>query len=396
MEFDDDSTLFVGSIPYTLSKNGLAELFSDFNVLDIDFKQATARSGANYAFVSLSNRRQAHMARKQLHGSAVSNRFLIVDWAYRKTQLYVSNFAPETTIDELNEVFCKFGEIYPQFTKVIYDYCTYGFIIYKSHSGTRKAVCVMNGNRHPKLGHKALRVNYGSETYIRHAICLIWEPLSEEVLNRDVIANHLQSVPVPLKALDDDVTDIDIDSEVMMSDHLESLQVVHKLDKSVCFIHFSDSLEGEYCAEKLINNVPEFEFGIPSCNFVISRNQRNNSAGQSGQTNAKSKFNSFLVQNKNKPQNSQNNQNNQNSQPVKNRSLPDFPLYSFDTSNGKANAIDGQQPSTSKFNFSAPTTTAFNHSYMNSSPFFFNQQIVPKDEQNDQNDNIFTPKLDFF
>jgi len=80
--------LFVGSLPFDISDEKLKELFEPFGTVE-EAKVITdreTRRSRGFGFVTMSNADEAREAIKQMNGSNVGNRTIVVNEAREKTE----------------------------------------------------------------------------------------------------------------------------------------------------------------------------------------------------------------------------------------------------------------------------------------------------------------------
>lgn len=137
---DPGAQLFVGDLTPDVTEEMLEDTFSELvgepvNALlkrDLD-----SLSPIGYGFLSFKSESSANLALVAGHRAKIGNACVRVGRAERNTYLYVSDLAGNVSMDELKQLFGKFGNLVEEDTAIVRR--SYAFIRYKNRGSAEKA-----------------------------------------------------------------------------------------------------------------------------------------------------------------------------------------------------------------------------------------------------------------
>ncbi len=137
--------LYVGNLSYSATVEQIGELFAEFG----DIENVNIVNGKGFGFVEFASEEQAVNAKDALDGQLFGGRNIKVDSANppRKkgepgSKLYVGNVNYTVSIEQLTEVFGKFGEICHL---NLLDGRGYGFVEFAERSSAEEAKKELDG-----------------------------------------------------------------------------------------------------------------------------------------------------------------------------------------------------------------------------------------------------------
>jgi RNA recognition motif-containing protein len=108
-----DTILFVGGLAKSCTDDELREPFLKFgDVLSVRVQRSKSTSKPlGYGFVQMASVEQADKAKEALNKSFIGDHQVDINWAGRNRVLLVSNLAPSVSIEEILDLFSRFGDI---------------------------------------------------------------------------------------------------------------------------------------------------------------------------------------------------------------------------------------------------------------------------------------------
>merc|ERR1719334_928716 len=144
--YDPDSNVYVANLPSDFGKDRLYELFSKYGqIVRYKFVTPDETSQPGYGFVQFANRKDAHLAIKNLEGHQfATGEAIYLSIALRRrsslsdelTNLYVKNLPTTWTNDKLRSVFGAYGQI--RQSKVVGD--GIAFVRFEDHEQALNAI----------------------------------------------------------------------------------------------------------------------------------------------------------------------------------------------------------------------------------------------------------------
>lgn len=137
---DPGAQLFVGDLTPDVTEEMLEEFFSGLvgePVSALLKRDPDSFSPIGYGFLSFNSESSANFALVAGHRSKIGNACVRVGRAERNTHLYVSDLAPDVTLDEVKNLFSKFGSLVEEDSVIVRR--SYAFIRYKNRAAAEKA-----------------------------------------------------------------------------------------------------------------------------------------------------------------------------------------------------------------------------------------------------------------
>lgn len=148
--------LYIGNLPANIDNYEVYELirkFGDFNIETMNIKKTKDNSA--YAYVKFKNKKEVEAAKEKLHLSNYKDRIIKAD-LFRKedkrminnlnSNLFFKGFPKDTTIKEVLDLFCQFGEIGSIKPKTTTEnkFLGSGYISFKSPECAAEAMLKLN------------------------------------------------------------------------------------------------------------------------------------------------------------------------------------------------------------------------------------------------------------
>lgn len=137
---DPGAQLFVGDLTPDVTEEMLEDHFSELvgePVSALLKRDPESFSPIGYGFLSFKNESSANFALVAGHRAKIGNARVRVGRAERNTHLYVSDLAPDISLEELKILFSKFGSLVDEDTVIVRR--SYAFIRYRNRGAAEKA-----------------------------------------------------------------------------------------------------------------------------------------------------------------------------------------------------------------------------------------------------------------
>lgn len=152
------SVLFVGDLANDVSEQEIFDMFSPFGeIVYVEIKKdKITKNSLRYGFVQFKEMADAITAREKLHKTELHNKPLRIGWAHKNTNLFVGDLDDTVTVQELINLFQKYGELIIEETYIKNK--NYGFVKFAHRADAETAKKELNGFI---LGKRAIRIGWG-------------------------------------------------------------------------------------------------------------------------------------------------------------------------------------------------------------------------------------------
>jgi hypothetical protein len=227
-------SLFVGDLSPNCTESMIRNAFYPYGqVLCIDIKRdKKTNHHLGYAFVHMDSQASAARAKAHLHRTPVGDRAIRIGWAIRNSTLFVGNIRGQLREDELLARFGVFGPLDVQASGL--KNAQYGFVRFQSRHSAE--IAKKNVDRTLPDG-TFLHIGWGEGVYVRHVVHVCWYPFNA-IVHLPSLHQYFSMFGIILSLSVPTTT-----TTTTKSKHFP---------RNFCFIHYSDTDEGELSAANAI------------------------------------------------------------------------------------------------------------------------------------------------
>eukprot|EP00808_Paulinella_micropora_P001391 g11980.t1 len=277
-EDSDNAALFVGDLPRNATEQALEKFFSQVgDVVHVDIKRdkithnnlgygfveyAITHNNLGYGFVEYATRAQAERAQQELNGRVLGGRKIRLGWAQKNTTLFIGDLDGNTSTEELQAAFRKFGPLVEEETFVKAGSGKYGFVRFRHRQDAELSKASMNRT---VIGTRIIRIGWGDNNIQKHCVHIQFNPQFAGTLTENEVKEHFQRYG---------------EVESVRLPRFSSNRL-----KGYGFVHYMPNSQGEKAAGRVIASVSETKIGqcVFRCSYgkrqIYNRYRRNENRG---------------------------------------------------------------------------------------------------------------------